>query len=184
MNSVTYDTGALIAAERDLRSVWRLHRRLIERGMRPALPTVVLGQAWRGGPQGAIVATRARVSHRAVHRAAGAHRRSRARGERQQRSDRRGRRRHGPQRDDMIVTSDPDDLRRIASALGRSVELYVPDRRRSAVQLELRAIATAPVRYRGANRCGGRRQQGCRWDWLWVSRQSPPSRTSAPHLLR
>jgi predicted nucleic acid-binding protein len=31
------------------------------------------------------------------------------------------------ERNDMIVTSDPDDLRRIASALGRSVELYVPD---------------------------------------------------------
>lgn len=127
MNGVTYDTGALIAAERDSRSVWRLHRRLIERGMQPTLSTVVLGQAWRGGPQ-------ARLS-RLVHgcliepfteqqaRAAGmALARSRS-------SDlvdaavviaalERG---------DMIVTSDPHDLRRIASALGRSVELYVPD---------------------------------------------------------
>ena len=30
-------------------------------------------------------------------------------------------------RQDLIVTSDPDDLRRIASAIGRSVELHVPD---------------------------------------------------------
>lgn len=127
MNGVTYDTGALIAAERGSRSVWRLHRRMIERGMQPTLPTVVLGQAWRGGPQ-------ARLS-RLVHgcliepfteqqaRAAGA-----------------ALTRSGSsdlidaavvttalERNDMIVTSDPDDLRRIASALGRSVELYVPD---------------------------------------------------------
>ena len=51
MSGATYDTGALIAAERDSRSMWRLHRRLLDRGMSPTLPTVVLGQAWRGGPQ-------------------------------------------------------------------------------------------------------------------------------------
>jgi predicted nucleic acid-binding protein len=125
VNGVTYDTGALIAAERDSRSVWRLHRRMIERGMQPTLPTVVLGQAWRGGPQ-------ARLS-RLVHgclvepfteqqaRAAGA-----------------ALARSGSSdlidaavvmtalaRDDLVVTSDPDDLQRIASTIGRSVEVYV-----------------------------------------------------------
>jgi len=48
---VTYDTGALIAAERGDRSVWALHRRSLERGMMPTVPAGVLAQGWRGGPQ-------------------------------------------------------------------------------------------------------------------------------------
>ena len=51
MNGVTYDAGALIAAERNSKPVWSLHRELLEREVRPTLLTVVLGQAWRGGPQ-------------------------------------------------------------------------------------------------------------------------------------
>lgn len=125
MNGVTYDTGALIAAERDSRSVWRLHRRLIERGMQPTLPTVVLGQAWRGGPQvrlsrlvhGCLIEPLTESQARSAGAALAASGSSDlidaavvmtalARG-------------------DLIVTSDPDDLRRIASALGCSVEVYV-----------------------------------------------------------
>jgi predicted nucleic acid-binding protein len=124
---VTYDTGALIAAERDSRSVWRLHRRLIERGMNPTLPAVVLGQAWRGGPQARL----SRLVHGCLIEPF-TERQARAAGAALARS--------GSsdlidaavvmtalERNDMIVTSDPDDLRRIASALGRSVELYVPE---------------------------------------------------------
>jgi predicted nucleic acid-binding protein len=124
---VTYDTGALIAAERDSRSIWRLHRRMIERGMKPTLPTVVLGQAWRGGPQARL----SRLVQGCLIEPF-TERQARAAGVALARS--------GSsdlidaavvttalERDDMIVTSDPDDLRRIASALGRSVELYVPD---------------------------------------------------------
>jgi len=124
VNGVIYDAGALIAAERGSRSMWWLHRDLLKRGMQPTLPTVVLGQAWRGGPQ-------ARLS-RLVHgcliepfteqqaRAAGAALAA-----------------SGSSdlvdaavvvtalaREDLIVTSDPDDLRGIASAMGRSVEMY------------------------------------------------------------
>ena len=48
---VTYDAGALVAAERSDRALWALHRRTLERGLRPTVPAGVLGQAWRGGPQ-------------------------------------------------------------------------------------------------------------------------------------
>lgn len=51
MGGVTYDTGALVAAERNRRAVWAVHRRTLERGMRPTVPAGVLAQAWRGGPQ-------------------------------------------------------------------------------------------------------------------------------------
>lgn len=51
MSGVTYDTGALVAAERNHRKVWALHRRALERGMRPTVPAGALAQAWRGGPQ-------------------------------------------------------------------------------------------------------------------------------------
>jgi len=93
--------------------------------MSPTLPTVVLGQAWRGGPQ-------ARLS-RLVHGcnvdplteqqacAAGAALAA-----------------SGASdlidaavvvaacaRNDLIVTSDPDDLRRIAAAIGRDLAVHV-----------------------------------------------------------
>lgn len=51
MSGWTYDTGVLIAAERNDRFVWALHRRLLERGDVPSVPAAVLAQAWRGGPQ-------------------------------------------------------------------------------------------------------------------------------------
>lgn len=48
---LTYDTGALIAAERDDRVMWSLHRAAIARGLPPTIPAGVLAEAWRGGPQ-------------------------------------------------------------------------------------------------------------------------------------
>ena len=51
MSGYTYDTGVLIAAERNDRFVWALHRRLLEQGISPSVPATVLAQAWRGGPQ-------------------------------------------------------------------------------------------------------------------------------------
>jgi hypothetical protein len=127
VNGVTYDAGALIAAERDSESVWVLHRELLKRGVRPTVPTVVLGQAWRGGPQ-------ARLSR--LLRGC----RIEPLGEPEARSA--GAALAASQssdivdaavvvtalaREDLIVTCDPDDLRRIASAIGRSVELCIPD---------------------------------------------------------
>jgi hypothetical protein len=49
VSGVTYDTGVLIAAERGERVIWAMHRRALERGHRPVIPAPVLAQAWRGG---------------------------------------------------------------------------------------------------------------------------------------
>jgi predicted nucleic acid-binding protein len=46
-----YDTGVLVAGDRNDRAVWAMHRRILEQGVRPTVPTTVLAQAWRGGPQ-------------------------------------------------------------------------------------------------------------------------------------
>lgn len=48
---LTYDTGALVAAERDDRLVWSLHRAALRRGLPPTVPAGVLAEGWRGGPQ-------------------------------------------------------------------------------------------------------------------------------------
>jgi len=48
---LTYDTGALVAAERDDRLMWALHRAALTRGLPPVVPAGVLAEGWRGGPQ-------------------------------------------------------------------------------------------------------------------------------------
>ena len=125
MSGVTYDAGALIAAERGSKSMWWLHRDLLKRGMYPTLPTVVLGQAWRGGPQARLsrlvrgcriepfTEQHARAAGKALA-ASGANDlvdaavvvTALARG-------------------DLVVTSDPDDLYRIAAAIDRELTVYV-----------------------------------------------------------
>ncbi len=49
MSGITYDTGALVAAERNVPRVWAAHRELLEAGMMPVVPAPVLAEAWRGG---------------------------------------------------------------------------------------------------------------------------------------
>lgn len=49
MTGLTYDTGALVAADRGDRRLWVLHRRALERGVTPTVPAAVLVEAWRGG---------------------------------------------------------------------------------------------------------------------------------------
>ena len=49
--NLTYDAGALIAAERDDRRVWALQKQALNRHLLPTVPAGVLAQAWRGGPQ-------------------------------------------------------------------------------------------------------------------------------------
>ncbi|MGH9112637.1 MAG: hypothetical protein ACRDZN_10145 [Acidimicrobiales bacterium] len=48
---LVYGTGALIAAEKDQRLSWSLHRAALARGIAPVVPAGVLAEAWRGGPQ-------------------------------------------------------------------------------------------------------------------------------------
>src|SRR5262249_45891023 len=48
MSGVTYDSGALIAAERGERRMWARHRALLLSRIVPVVPAPVLAQCWRG----------------------------------------------------------------------------------------------------------------------------------------
>jgi predicted nucleic acid-binding protein len=124
VSGVTYDTGALLAAERGSEWMWTFHREVLGQRVYPTLPAVVLGQAWRGGPQARL----SRLLHgcnvdpltESQARAAGAALAASG----------------GSDlidaavvmtalaRNDLIVTSDPDDLRRIAAAIGRDLAVH------------------------------------------------------------
>jgi hypothetical protein len=52
---VTYDTGALVAADRGERRQWARHRALLARREVPVVPAPVLAQAWRGGIRQALL---------------------------------------------------------------------------------------------------------------------------------
>lgn len=56
MAGVTYDTGALIGAERNDRRLWALHAGFLAEEVVPTVPAPVLAQAWRGGPRQASLA--------------------------------------------------------------------------------------------------------------------------------
>jgi len=56
MSGVTYDTGALIAAERNERRMWALHAGFLTDGIIPTVPSPVLAEAWRGGARQAHLA--------------------------------------------------------------------------------------------------------------------------------
>jgi hypothetical protein len=49
VKGVTYDTGALLAAERNDRRMWALHAGFLAEEVVPTVPAPVLAQAWRGG---------------------------------------------------------------------------------------------------------------------------------------
>lgn len=49
MPGVTYDTGALVAAERNQRAMWALHAGFLAEEVVPTVPAPVLAEAWRGG---------------------------------------------------------------------------------------------------------------------------------------
>ena len=113
-----YDTGALIAAERGDRLMWAVHRRILDHGIHPTVPSTVLAQAWRGGPQpqlsrllsGCEVREFTELHARTVGRVLGETGRADIVDASvvvmAQRFD------------EEVLTSDPDDLRPIAAALG------------------------------------------------------------------
>jgi hypothetical protein len=49
MNGVTYDTGALVAADYNDRRMWALHAGFLAEEVSPTVPAPVLAEAWRGG---------------------------------------------------------------------------------------------------------------------------------------
>jgi predicted nucleic acid-binding protein len=56
MGGVTYDTGALIAGERNDRRMWALHAGFLAEDVAPVVPAPVLAEAWRGGARQAGLA--------------------------------------------------------------------------------------------------------------------------------
>ena len=53
---VTYDTSALIAADRAERRAWARHRALLALREVPTVPAPVVAQSWRGGSRQALLA--------------------------------------------------------------------------------------------------------------------------------
>jgi hypothetical protein len=53
---ITYDTGALIAADRAERRIWARHRALLALREVPTVPAPVVAQSWRGGGRQALLA--------------------------------------------------------------------------------------------------------------------------------
>lgn len=51
-----YDTGALVAFDRNDRRMWLRHRLALEEDCEIRMPAVVAGQAWRDGPRQARLA--------------------------------------------------------------------------------------------------------------------------------
>jgi hypothetical protein len=124
---ITYDTGALIAADRAERRVWARHRALLALREVPTVPAPVVAQSWRGGGRQALLARllagcdvealddgQARAVGSLAARAAatdivdacvveGAIRRR-----------------------DLVVSSDPDHLQAIAVAASRRLEIDRP----------------------------------------------------------
>lgn len=56
MTGATFDTGMLVALDRNSRPAWAVLRRLVNRGEVPTVPTVVTAQAWRDGRRQAQLA--------------------------------------------------------------------------------------------------------------------------------
>lgn len=122
---LTYDTGALIAAERNDRVLWALHRAALLRGLSPVVPSGVLAEAWRGGPQAGLSrllqGCEIEALSESLARNVGA---LAARARKAQIVDvcvveAAVRRNHA------VVTSDPSDLRIIADAAKRTLVLHV-----------------------------------------------------------
>jgi hypothetical protein len=123
-DGLTYDTGALVAAERDDRIMWSLHRAALKRGLPPTVPAGVLAEGWRGGPQanlsrllkGCDIEGLTRVQARAVGALA-------------------ARANHDDivdasvvegavRRNDAVVTSNQDHIRKVATAAGANVTIH------------------------------------------------------------
>jgi len=125
--SVTYDTGALIAADRGERRVWARHRALLALREVPTVPAPVLAQSWRGGNRQALLARllagcdvealddgQARLVGSLAARAATADIVDACVVE------------GALRRHDLVVSSDEDDLQAIAAAVSRRLEVDRP----------------------------------------------------------
>lgn len=124
---ITYDTGALIAADRAERRIWARHRALLAIREVPTVPAPVLAQSWRGGSRQALLARllagcdvealddgQARAVGSLAARAAAADIVDVCVVE------------GAIRRHDLVVSSDLDDLQAIAAAVNRGLEIDRP----------------------------------------------------------
>lgn len=127
MPGVTYDSGALIAGERNDRRMWALHVGFLAEEVVPVVPAPVLAQTWRGGPRQASLA----------RMAAGCDIEDMNAGQARQVGQLVGRSGHDDvvdvsvvegavRRDgDVVVTSNETHIRRVAEAAGKRLRIEV-----------------------------------------------------------
>ena len=124
---VTYDAGALVAADRGERRMWARHRALLELRQVPTVPAPVVAQAWRGGGRQArlsrlllgcdvedLDSAQARRVGELLAKAAGSDVVDGAVVE------------GALRRNDLVLSSDPGDLGSLAAAVHRSLEVDRP----------------------------------------------------------
>jgi hypothetical protein len=124
---VTYDTGALVAADRGERRIWARHRALLTARIPPTAPAPVVAQAWRGGGRQALLARLLRgcdieVLDDARARATGALAARAGTTDVVDACVTEG----ALRRRDLVVSSDPEDLEALAAAANRHLEVEHP----------------------------------------------------------
>ena len=122
MKGVTYDAGALLAADRGSQRMQALHRQALESGVVPVVPAGALAQAWRGGPQPMLSRLLAGCRVEALDepraRSAGAACALAKTSDVVDASVAVG----AAARGDLVVTSDPDDMLHLATAINLRIE--------------------------------------------------------------
>ena len=123
MSGVTYDAGALLAADRGSQRMRALHRQALESGVVPVVPAGALAQVWRGGPQARLSRLLAGCWIEALDepkaRSAGAALALAEASDVVDASVAVG----AAVRGDVVVTSDADDIQHIASAISLRIEI-------------------------------------------------------------
>lgn len=124
---VTYDAGALVAADRGERKMWARHRALLELRQVPTVPAPVVAQGWRGGSRQAHLSrllVGCNVEELDDHQArrVGELLANAARADVVDATVVEG----ALRRNDVVVSSDPDDLHVLAAAVHRHLEVDRP----------------------------------------------------------
>lgn len=124
---MTYDAGALIAADRGERRMWARHHALLLRRVVPTVPAPVVAQSWRGSARQAQLARlltgcNVEALDDGQARAVGALAARAAANDIVDATVVEGALRRG----DLVVSSDEDDLQAIAAAVGTQLEVDHP----------------------------------------------------------
>ncbi len=124
---VTYDAGALVAADRGERKMWARHRALLELRQVPTVPAPVVAQGWRGRSRQArlsrlLVGCNVEELDDGQARRVGELLANAARADVVDATVVEG----ALRRNDVVVSSDPDDLHVLAAAVHRHLEVDRP----------------------------------------------------------